>query len=96
MRREEALAILRRLKPELEERYRISSLGLFGSTARNEAGPTSDVDVVIHIDGATLWTLSSIQDDLESALGRSVDLVPFSEHLRPLFKSRLERDGIYV
>jgi predicted nucleotidyltransferase len=44
MTREEAVRILRNALPGMKERYGIKELGIFGSVARNEARPDSDVD----------------------------------------------------
>lgn len=38
---------LRHLKPELEQRYGVTQIGVFGSVARNEAYTGSDIDIVI-------------------------------------------------
>ena len=38
---------LRHLKPQLEERYGVTRIGIFGSIARNEAHNDSDIDIVV-------------------------------------------------
>jgi predicted nucleotidyltransferase len=49
---------------------------LFGSIARGEAGPRSDVDLLIELaPGRSLLDLLAIQQDLEDALGRKVEVV---------------------
>lgn len=54
----------------------ITYLGLFGSTARNEDRPTSDVDLLVDFNQTkTLFDLSDVQSDLEAILGKKVDLV---------------------
>lgn len=95
MTRDAALTILRREKPRLMEKYGVSEMTLFGSVARDEAGPDSDVDVVVHMP-PKLFDLIGVGQDLEEAFGLKVDVVRFGEHLRPFFLKRLERDGIYV
>ena len=40
---------LRTLKPELAERYAINRIGIFGSVAREETRPTSDIDIVVYM-----------------------------------------------
>jgi predicted nucleotidyltransferase len=50
---DEALAKLRAAKPLLD-RYGVRRVGVFGSTARGEAGPDSDVDVLVEFLPATL------------------------------------------
>lgn len=48
--REEILALLRRKKPELEARFGVRSMGLFGSYAIGEATEQSDVDILVDVD----------------------------------------------
>ncbi len=45
------LTKLRELKPILAERYALTKLGVFGSFARNEALESSDIDVVVEMEG---------------------------------------------
>ena len=40
---------LREHKPELQRKYPISNLGVFGSYARGEASPKSDIDIAVDI-----------------------------------------------
>jgi uncharacterized protein len=49
---------------------------LFGSLARGEAGPESDVDVLVHLEpGRSLFDLGGLLMDLQDLLGRKVDVV---------------------
>lgn len=57
-------------------RYGVVSAAVFGSLARGEAGPESDVDLLVELsDDATLLTLSGLQIELTRELGREVDVV---------------------
>ena len=59
-------------------RYHVRELAVFGSAARGEPGPDSDVDIlVLFEDGArvTLFTLIEFQAELSELFGRPVDLV---------------------
>jgi uncharacterized protein len=71
--------ILRKLKavePELRRRYPIRALGVFGSYARGEQRPDSDVDVLVEPgEGMTLPDFAGLQIDLSEALGMRVDVV---------------------
>jgi hypothetical protein len=59
-----------RAKPELARRYGVIRLALFGSMARDEARPDSDVDVVVACAGpATSQRYFGVQFYLEDALG---------------------------
>ena len=50
MRREEAITILHEALPGLRERFKVPDIALFGSVARDEAGPDSDVDIMVTSD----------------------------------------------
>ena len=52
MNRQRALELLSRSKPELQTRFGVTRLALFGSTARDTASSGSDVDVLVAFDGA--------------------------------------------
>jgi predicted nucleotidyltransferase len=94
--RDQALAVLRRLKPELAERFGVTRLALFGSTARDEAAAGSDVDVVVEFDGpATSRRYFGVQFLLEDALGHPVDLVT-AKALRPELRPYVEREAVDV
>ena len=67
MNRDEALT---RLRPHSTEIKRFESLGLFGSVARNEAGPESDLDLVVEFDGPPTYDrYIGLKMLLEDALG---------------------------
>jgi len=73
---EEVRAILAEHRDELSA-MGVSSLRIFGSVARGEAGPESDVDFLIELDPdrtITLLEIAHIKGELEDMLGTSVDL----------------------
>lgn len=72
----------------------VASLALFGSLVRGEAGPDSDVDVLIDIapDARfSLIDLVAVKQLLEDHLGRSVDVVT-REGLEPSFEERVSKE----
>ncbi len=92
--REDALAVLRRLKPELARQYGVTRLALFGSTVRNASQPGSDVDVVVEFDGpATSRRFFGVQFRLEDEFGRPVDLVS-EKALRDELRPYIEREAV--
>lgn len=96
MDRAAALHLLRAHKPVLAERFGVVRLALFGSTARDTAGPGSDIDVLVAVDGpATSVRYFGVQFYLEDLLGRSVDLVT-EKALRERLRAYIERDAIVV
>ncbi len=58
------------------QRHGVGRIRLFGSSARNEAAPESDVDFLIEVDGPTTpWFPGGLVADLETLLGCRVDVV---------------------
>lgn len=57
-------------------RNRARSVSVFGSVARGDDGPDSDIDFLVEFErGASLLDLMRIQDDLEALLGAHIDVV---------------------
>jgi uncharacterized protein len=96
VKRDEIIRILKKHSQELEERYGVSSLMLFGSVARDEATKTSDVDLLVEFNRPTgYFGLVRLQLFLQEALGCKVDLgTPGS--LRPAMRERILREAIRV
>jgi uncharacterized protein len=75
VRRDDALAIFGAHRDEIAA-FGVSALSLFGSVARDEAGPDSNVDLLVEFDRSVgLFTLVRLQTFLTDLLGRPVDLV---------------------
>jgi uncharacterized protein len=92
--------VLQKLRAELgslRERYGVESLALFGSMARDEAGPDSDVDVLVEFGRPiTLFDLVAVQQYMERCLGvRRVDLVP-RDSVYPAFRDDILREALHV
>jgi len=95
MNRSEILQILSARRDELI-RMGVKSLALFGSTARDEARPDSDVDILVEFRGpATFNGYMDLKFLLEDLLGRPVDLVTHKS-IRPRLKERIESEACYV
>jgi predicted nucleotidyltransferase len=76
MNRDEVIGVLSSHRRDLEERFGVSSLALFGSMARDEAGPESDVDLLVEFrETPGLSEYMGLKFWLEDRLGRQVDLV---------------------
>jgi predicted nucleotidyltransferase len=83
-------------KAELAKQFGVIRLALFGSTARDAAGPNSDVDILVQFDGpATSARYFGVQFYLEDLLGRPVDLVT-EKALRPEVRPFIEREALHV
>lgn len=96
MSRAETLSQLSAHLPHLANRFGIASLALFGSMARDQARPDSDIDILACFDGpATSARYFGALFYLEDVLGCPVDLVT-DKALRAEFKPFVERDIIHV
>lgn len=77
-------------------RYDVREAYLFGSFARGEQAPDSDIDLRLAC-GATITfgTLYELSLELEKELGRKVDIVTNPpEHMRPAFRKSIEQDEV--
>ncbi len=93
MRQQEALSILVTHQTRLKE-FGVKSLMLFGSVARDEARPESDVDLLVEFDRPVgLFTFLRLKRYLEEILGRSVDLGT-PDSLRPYLQEPVSREAI--
>ncbi len=96
MNRDQTLTLLAQSKPVLAERFGVTRLALFGSTARDSAREDSDVDILVAFDGTADSTrYFGVQFYLEDALGRPVDLVT-EKALRKELRPYIEREAVYV
>ena len=92
----QVLKIIAEHREKLATEFGVKSLALFGSVVRDEAMPTSDVDLLVEFDGRPvgLFHLSRTQHYLESIFGISkVDLV-LRDGIKPALKERILREAI--
>jgi uncharacterized protein len=93
--REAILQLLREHREELSQ-MGVRSLALFGSAAREELQPDSDIDLLAEI--APPYTFDRyirVKFFLEDLFGRQVDLV-MPETLKPRLRPYVEKEAIYV
>ena len=96
MNRERILELLARSKPVIQRRFNVSGLSLFGSSARDAATDSSDIDVLVDIDGpATSRRYFGVQFYLEDLLECPVDLVT-EKALRSELRPYIERERVDV
>ncbi|MBW4693097.1 MAG: nucleotidyltransferase family protein [Lyngbya sp. HA4199-MV5] len=74
----------------------VRSLALFGSVARDEATPTSDVDILVEFEPPiTFDRYMDVKFYLEDHLERNVDLVSWKS-LKPQIRATVEQEAIHV
>jgi uncharacterized protein len=86
---------LRHLKPELEQRYGVTRIGIFGSVARNEAHHGSDIDIVVDM-APDLLKRVSLKAELELLFGKKVDVVRYWHGMNNYLRARIDQEAVYV
>jgi predicted nucleotidyltransferase len=95
MQRDEVLHILSEHRTELNHAG-VRTLACFGSVARDEARPDSDIDLLVEFAGRPSFArYMELKFLLENLLGRRVDLVT-PKAIRPQMLARIEREMIHV
>jgi len=97
MKREEALRRLRAGQARLDA-FPIRRLAVFGSVARDEAGESSDVDILVEFDPEAhvgLFQFIDLRESLEQILGCRVDLAT-PNALKPQLRQFILAEAIYA
>jgi predicted nucleotidyltransferase len=89
------LVILRKHKPDLQRKYPVSGLGVFGSYARGTATDKSDIDILVDINGPMGLSFVAMADEIEALLGTKVDVVP-KRSIKAEYLQYVEKDIVYV
>lgn len=87
--------ILQKHKPELQKKYPISRLGIFGSYTRGEANENSDIDIVVDIAGPMGLNFIAMADEIEGLFGIKTDVVP-KRSIKSTYLPYVEKDIVYV
>ena len=94
--RQDILRFLAHNKPELERRFGVRRIGLYGSYASGTQRENSDVDLVVELKEPRFDDLAGLHIYIEQALGCKVDIRRPSENLRTPFIQRIEEEALYV
>src|SRR3990167_4380481 len=87
---------IRSQKRDLQKKYAIKKIGLFGSFAKNAQKENSDIDIVVQLEKQDLFQIIGIKQDLEEELHRTVDVISYREKMNPFLKDRIDHEAIYV
>lgn len=94
--RDDILTTLRALRDELNTRFRVREISLFGSVVHEKETPLSDIDLLVDFDEqASLFDLVGLGLYLEETFGCKVDVVP-KESLRPEIRDVVLAEAIVV
>lgn len=92
----EVKKILARHKRELGRKFKVERLGIFGSYARNEQKPGSDVDILVEFRKTPgLFEFMDLEERLAGLLGAKVDLVT-KKALKPHIGGHILREVVYI
>ncbi len=96
MRREQAIRLLSNHLDEIRRRFDVESLSLFGSVARDQAGPVSDLDILVaYTRTPGLFGFLDLKEYLEGLLGCPVDLVTRNALKRQL-RNKILQESVRV
>ena len=94
MRRQNILKILAEHHSEIELRFGVASLSLFGSVARDEAAAGSDVDILVtFVQTPGIFGFLELKEYLENLLQCSVDLVT-ENALKKQFRKQVLEEAV--
>ena len=84
------------LKPLLTERFKVETIGIFGSYVRGEQKRKSDLDVLVEFsETPSLFEFVELEDFLSQKLGIKVDLV-LRDALKPRIRDSILKEAVYV
>ena len=96
MDRNEVFRLLKKTKKELQKKYPIKKLGVFGSFAQNTQTDQSDLDIVVEVSNPNMFDLTGIKQDIEERVNKKVDIVRLRERMNKYLKHRIECEVQYV
>ena len=87
---------LEKNKRKLIQKYNLTYIGVFGSYARGEENPASDVDILVEFSIVpTYFKFLELEEELEKILHKKVDLIT-KEGLKPLIKDKIIKETVYI
>ncbi|MGQ0443997.1 MAG: nucleotidyltransferase family protein [Beijerinckiaceae bacterium] len=97
MTRDEIIRTLKEREADLRA-HGVTHAALFGSLARDEQRPGSDIDILVDLDPsivATMFDYAGLKDYVASLFQGSVDVID-REALKPRFRPHATADAIYA
>jgi len=94
--KEEILKTIKKELPSLKEKFKVRSIGLFGSYAREEQTTVSDIDMLVEFEVPVgFFKFIELENYLSAKLGAKVDLVT-PDALKPLIKPHIMEEAVYA
>jgi predicted nucleotidyltransferase len=95
MDKNDILRAIREKQPELAARFTVRRIGVFGSFARENTSPESDVDILVEMAEPTFDHYMDLKFYLEELLNRSVDLV-MADTVKPRLRPIIGKEVVYA
>lgn len=93
---EESRNIIKQHKHELEQKFKVKKIGIFGSYVRGEQKKRSDIDILVEFkEPIGLFKFIDLEGYLEELLGAKVDLVS-KKALKPRIGEHIMKEVIYT
>lgn len=91
------LSYLRQNRETLSEKFGVVRIGIFGSFARGEQSPASDIDMVVEIEKGrkNIHSFLKLKRFLEKEMARKIDL-GFEHSLKPAIREKVMKQIIYA
>jgi predicted nucleotidyltransferase len=87
---------IRKCMPILKDKYKVKTIGVFGSYIRGEQAKESDVDILVEFyETIDLFTFIELEEFLSETLGLKVDLV-MKDTLKPRIRDNILREAVTV
>ncbi len=91
----ECVAKLLESLPYIQKEYGVTGLTLYGSVARGDNTPESDIDLLVDMP-PKIFAIVRLKEYLESILHNTVDLILRHSRMNPRFLNEVSRDGITI
>ena len=96
MNRQNIIESIKTEKPYLKKQFGVEEIALFGSYARNENKPDSDIDILVRFNKPSYSLLMGLYTYLEKKLNTKVDITRIGPHISDKFMKNISKDIIYV
>ena len=95
MTKHDVLDYLKEHYQDFHNKYSVEKIGLFGSYARDEATPQSDIDIFVKMK-PDMFSLIAIKEQIEEDLNTKVDIIREHKNIKPFLLEMIQKDLVYV
>jgi len=96
MMRSDVISKLKSIKPELQKKYGLTTLALFGSYSRNEQRPDSDIDLLIDFDKIDVHNFFNCAFDLEDLFKDKKVQIVTKDGIKPKYFEVIKQELLYA